>query len=464
MSTKKKAPLKPMAPVPAGEDALYGRITRILEEARSHVVRSVNSAQVAANWLIGREIVEEEQQGAARAGYGEELIESMGRALSRDYGRGFSATNLRLMRQFYLTYPSLLGASGSIYHTVCDELEGEADCLEIRHTPCAELTATQGLEPIHQTVCDELAGVNTGRRKPGKSIKSQAVSDELQKSGSATLMESAGIPNAACSESRASLPAADDVDLAVWSCGQLHPNLSWSHYRLLMRVEKRTAREFYEEECIEARWSTRELERQIGSLYYERLLMSKNRKKMILENRKGAVSAHAAAALEVIKDPYVLEFLGLPEDHTLNETDLETRLVSQLQTFLMELGRGFAFIGRQQRLTLEGDHFYADLVFYHTRLKCYVVLDLKTKKLTHADLGQMQLYVNYYDEEIAAEDDNPTLGLILCTDKNETVCRYVLGKENRTIFTSRYQLHLPTEEELTAELKRELALIKGGKR
>lgn len=405
MSAKKKATLKKPAPARRGEEALYGRVARILEEARRHVVRSVNSAQVAANWLIGREIVEEEQRGKARAGYGEELIESLGRALSREYGRGFSATNLRLMRQFYLVFPVLLNSQAQIHQTMSDESEGG-----------------WGREAIHQTVSDEL-----GDAQAGDAIR-QTLPDESQ------LVTS------------------------------LHPNLSWSHYCLLMKVQKPLAREFYESECIEARWNVRELERQIGSLYYERLLMSKNRKKMILENRKGAVSAHAAAALEVIKDPYVLEFLGLPESPELNETELETRLVGQLQTFLMELGRGFAFIGRQQRLTLEGDHFYADLVFYRTRLKCYIVLDLKTKKLTHADLGQMQLYVNYYDEEIAAEDDNPTLGLILCTDKNEAVCKYVLGKENRTIFTSRYQLHLPTEEELAAELRRELALITGGKR
>jgi predicted nuclease of restriction endonuclease-like (RecB) superfamily len=369
MTAKKKTAATKPSPAKHGDAGLYGRVAKILEEARSHVVRTVNSAQVAANWLIGREIVEEEQRGERRAGYGEELIESLGRALSREYGRGFSATNLKLMRQFYLTYPGLLGEQAGNRQTLSDESR--------------LITA-------------------------------------------------------------------------------MHPNLSWSHYCLLMKVQKPLAREFYESECIVACWSVRELERQISSLYYERLLMSKNRKKMILENRKPALSAHASAALEVIKDPYVLEFLGLPESHVLNETDLEKRLVGQLQHFLLELGQGFAFIGRQQRLTLEGDHFYADLVFYHTRLKCYVVIDLKTQKLTHADLGQMQLYVNYYDEEIAAEDDNPTLGLILCTDKNEAVCKYVLGKGNQSIFTSRYQLHLPTEEQLAAELRRELALIQGG--
>lgn len=382
MSAKKKTAVQ------KGEaGGIYERIVAILEQSRAAVIRSVNTTQVIAYWLIGREIIQEEQAGNSRAGYGDALMEDLAQRLRETHGKGLSLTNLKMIRQFYLAYPVLLPSSEKS-HTLCDPFTG----------------AVVGDKKGH-TVCDES-------------------------------------PDAA----------------------RLNPNLSWSHYRALMRVQKPLAREFYEGECIQARWSVRELERQMASLYYERLLMSKNRKKMILVNRKPPLSYHAAAALEVIKDPYVLEFLGLPEHHTLNETDLEAKLVGQLQTFLMELGQGFAFIGRQQRLTLDGDHFYADLVFYHTKLKCHVVIDLKTKKLSHADLGQMQLYVNYYDEEVAAADDNPTLGLILCTDKNEAVCRYVLGKGNQTIFTSRYQLHLPTEEQLAAELRRELALIRGGQR
>ena len=183
--------------------------------------------------------------------------------------------------------------------------------------------------------------------------------------------------------------------------------------------------------------------------------MSRDKRGMIQEQRQTA----AADALAVIKDPYVLEFLDLPEAHRLNETELEERLISHLQAFLLELGHGFAFVGRQQRLTLDGDHFYADLVFYHVRLKCYVIIDLKTQKLTHADLGQMQLYVNYYDREVKGPDDNPTLGLILCTDKNEAVVRYVLGEVQEHIFASRYRMVLPTEEELAAEVRREIVAL-----
>lgn len=159
---------------------------------------------------------------------------------------------------------------------------------------------------------------------------------------------------------------------------------------------------------------------------------------------------------DAIKDPYVLEFLDLPPAPRLSESDLEGALLSQLEAFLLELGNGFAFVGRQVRLTLEGDHFYPDLVFYHVKLKCFVIIDLKVDKLSHGDLGQMQLYVNYYDREVADAADNPTIGLILCTDKNDAVVRYVLDEKNRQIFASRYQLHLPSEETLRAELKREL--------
>ena len=165
--------------------------------------------------------------------------------------------------------------------------------------------------------------------------------------------------------------------------------------------------------------------------------------------------------MDVFRDPYVLEFLNLPESHRLAESELDTALITKLQDFLLELGSGFAFVGRQKRITLDGDHFYPDLVFYHTRLKCYVVIDLKTTKLTHGDLGQMQLYVHYYDREVAEDGDNPTLGLILYTDKNDAVVRFVLDKDDQSIFASRYKLHLPTEEELRAELKKEMASLAG---
>lgn len=203
-------------------------------------------------------------------------------------------------------------------------------------------------------------------------------------------------------------------------------------------------------------WSARQLERQINSLLFFRPLKSRDKKGLLALANQGQ---QILRPIDAIKDPYVLEFIDLPESHRLIESKLEEALLSRLQTFLLELGSGFAFVGRQRRITLDGDHFYPDLVFYHTRLKCYVIIDLKVEKLTHADIGQMQLYVHYYDRDAAGPGDNPTLGLILCTDKNNAVVRYVLDKNNKQIFASNYQFHLPSEEELRRALRREVELL-----
>jgi predicted nuclease of restriction endonuclease-like (RecB) superfamily len=261
---------------------------------------------------------------------------------------------------------------------------------------------------------------------------------------------------------RKSSTAPMEVDYALrsesWKPGHLHPNLSWTHYRTLLRVDKPESRAFYEIEALKNNWSARELERQINSLLYERLALSKNKKGLMKLATKGHDVQRPA---DVFKDPVVIEFLGLPESPRLVETDLEQALINNLQGFLLELDKGFAFVARQERLTLDGDHFYIDLVFYHTVLKCYVIIDLKTGKLAHQDLGQLQLYVNYYDRERRTEGDNPTLGLILCADKNDAVVKYTLGPEQeKKIFASRYKLYLPTEAELKAEIRREIKLLR----
>jgi predicted nuclease of restriction endonuclease-like (RecB) superfamily len=243
-------------------------------------------------------------------------------------------------------------------------------------------------------------------------------------------------------------------ELGSWQPGQLHPGLSWTHYRTLLKVEREPTRAFYEIEAVRQAWSARELERQIDSLLFERLARSKDKKGLMKLTKDGHRVAWPA---DIFKDPTVIEFLGLPESPRLVESTLEQALIDNLQTFLLELGSGFAFVARQERITLEGDHFYIDLVFYHTVLKCYVLIDLKVGKLTHADLGQIQFYVNYFDRERLTSGDNPTLGLILCSDKNEAVVRYTLGEQQtRKIFTSRYQLHLPSEKELQDEIRREM--------
>lgn len=392
MATKPKTtkPKKPVSDMPL----LFDRIRGILESARSNIARTVNTTQVVANWLIGREIVEEEQQGKTKAGYGEQLLSELSALLQTEFGKGYSATNLRWFRQFYLQYPGLV----EIHHAV----RGESAPAAIRH---ASRDKSETLS-----------------RKSGMGADEQGIWDAMR------------------SES--------------WCPGVLNPNLSWTHYRVLLKVDRMEARAFYEIESVKNSWSGRELERQISSLLYDRLALSRDKRGLM----KLAIKGHEVQQpADVFKDPVVMEFLGLPESSKLVESNLEQALIDNLQAFLLELGKGFAFVSRQERLTLDGDHFYIDLVFYHTILKCYVLIDLKTTKLTHQDLGQLQLYVNYYDIERRTEGDNPTLGLILCADKNDAVVKYTLGPQQaRNIFASRYKLHLPTEAQLQEELRREV--------
>lgn len=363
--------------------AFYGRIRDIIDAARTVVARTVNTTHVVANWLIGREIVLEEQKGRHRAEYGERLLRNLAEKLQSEFGRGNSHANLKFIRQFYLAYPNLLDATQIGY-------------------------AVRSQFP---------------RTRKGYAVRSLSTTVD-------------------------SVARTD----ATWTPGTLHPNLSWTHYRTLLRVPTEKARAFYEIEAIANNWSARELERQINSLLFERLAKSRNKRGLMRMATRGHEIQQPA---DVFKDPLVIEFLGLPESVELAESDLEVALISNLQAFLLELGKGFAFVARQERISLDGDHFYIDLVFYHAVLKCFILIDLKVGKLTHADLGQMQLYVNYFDMNRRTIGDNPTLGLILCSDKNDAVVRYTLGPEQqKKIFTSRYRLHLPSQSELQNEIRR----------
>lgn len=347
-------------------DTLFSRISFIVDNARRRISRSVDSEMVEAYWKIGREIIEEEQQGQSRAGYGERIIGNLSERMIGRYGKGFAQANLKYMRRFYSAYPKLLG--GQIGHAVRGQF---------------------GLE------------------------------------------------------------------------NKLNPNLAWTHYRVLTKVESPKIRAFYEIEAVKNGWSSRELERQIDSLLFERLARSRDKKGVMRLALKGQ---EVRKPEDAIKDPIILEFLGLPESHKLVESKVEEALTDNLRLFLLELGMGFSFLDRQQRLTLDGDHFYVDLVFYHTILKAYILIDLKVGKLTHADIGQMQLYVNFYDQERRNTGDNPTIGLILCTNKNDAAVRYTLGKMGQRIFASRYKLHLPSEADLVNEIRRELRFMKVIKR
>jgi predicted nuclease of restriction endonuclease-like (RecB) superfamily len=366
-------------PADRREAKLFQRVAKIIEAARGHVAHTVNSAMVHAYWRIGREIVEVEQRGEHRAGYGEELMNRLARRLADRYGKGFGQRTLRRVRLFYLTYPngSALLSDSSV---------------------AGRKSAPQ--EP------------DSGDRQIWTALLSKSTN-------------------------------ADAV---------LFPtHLGWTHYLILLRVADPIARAFYEIEAAREGWAGRELERQIASLLFERIARSRDKKTVLALARKGR---EVTVPQDVIKDPFVLEFLDLPERPTWLERDLEQAIIDRIGDFLLELGKGFCFVARQKRLTLDGDHFYVDLVFFNRLLRCFVLIDLKLGKLTHQDLGQMMMYVSWFDRFQRTKHERPTVGLVLCSEKNDAVVKFTLPRNNRRILAARYQHYLPTEEELRAEIAR----------
>lgn len=240
------------------------------------------------------------------------------------------------------------------------------------------------------------------------------------------------------------------------NCDALRHELSWTHYRMLLKVEDVKARQFYLDECAKSNWSTRQLERQINSFYFQRLLSSQDKDSVRNEIQ---TLEKGVDVKDIIRDPYVLEFLGLEQTPNLYEKDIEQGLIDHLQKFLLELGRGFSFVSRQKRITFDGEHYFIDLVFYNYILKCFVIIDLKVGKLKHQDIGQMQMYVNYFTRELMNEGDNLPIGIILCADKSESVVKYTLPEGNNQIFASKYKLYIPSEEELIQELEKEQELL-----
>ena len=236
--------------------------------------------------------------------------------------------------------------------------------------------------------------------------------------------------------------------------GAVRLELTWTHYRLIIRVEDEAARCFYVNEAVAGKWSTRQLERQINSSYFERCLLSNNKGRFAVKKEVFDIKDNQEA-IDIIKDPYILEFLDLKAHHKFYEKDLEQGLINKLQDFLMELGKGFSFVGRQYRISVEDEHYYVDLVFYNFLLKCFLLVDLKTGKLSHQDIGQMDFYVRYFEDQVRQKNDNPTIGLILCAEKNQALAKYSLLNDSKQVFASKYKLYLPTEEEL------QMALLKG---
>ena len=350
-SVKKKVPSPPSGGEGQGEGVtqrdFYQSVAEILRAARANAYRAVNFTMVEAYWNVGRKIVEEEQLGEERAGYGAHLIQRLSESLGSEFGRGFSVQSLWNMRQFYQCFPIL---------------------------------------------------------------------------------------------------------------SALRRELTWTHYKALIRVENEKARAYYLQEAAEQNWSVSALERQINSLYYERLLMSRD-KAAVTEEMQQKTAPLAPTPQDFIKDPYVLEFLDIPDAHEFREAELEQAIIGKPQAFMLELGKGFAFVARQQRISTETKDFFVDLVFYNYILKCFVLVDLKTGELTHQDIGQMDMYVRLFEDTIKSADDNPTVGIVLCTEKDHTVVKYSVLNENRQLFASKYMLYLPTEEALREELERERALV-----
>jgi predicted nuclease of restriction endonuclease-like (RecB) superfamily len=324
-------------------EAVYNNIRDSIINAQNKIVRSVISAIVESYWEIGEQIYKECGENE-RAEYGKRVLKDLSERLTSKFGKGFTETNLKYMRQFYLAFP-------------------------IRH----------------------------------------ALRDQ---------------------------------------------SLSWTHYRLIMSVENPRAREFYVDECAKCGWSTRQLERQIHSFFYERLLASHGD-----ENVRNEINVlepkQETKPTELLKSTYVLEFLELEDSHKYHEKELEQAIIDNLQKFLLELGRGFTFVSRQKRLSIGGENFYIDLVFYNYILKCFVLIDLKVGKITHQDIGQVQMYTNYYKRELMNEGDNPPIGIVLGAEKNHMVIEYTLPENNTQIFTAKYKTYLPTEEELKRELNLE---------
>ncbi len=367
----------------ARPEALYRDIRAVLEDARSSAYRAVNAAMVLAYWQVGRLIVEHEQGGRRRAAYGDAVLDELSNRLTVEFGRGFTAPNLRYMRQFFLAFP--------IRHAVRDE----SASAKKRNAARSELAMRHAARDESATVTQSLAAT-------------------------------------------------------------LRVELSWTHYRMLLGVEDPRARAWYLREAADQHWSTRQLERQIAVLYYERLVATRKKAPV---RKEAAAKLAAVEPAQFIRDPYVLEFLDLKDYPALRESVVEQAIVDNLQAFLLELGKGFSFVARQRRMRFEEEDFYVDLVFYNYLLRCFVLIDLKVGKLTHQDIGQMESYVRMFDGHARPEGDNPTIGLILCSQKNEAIAKYSVLSEARQIFAAKYVKVLPTESELIREIERERRLI-----
>lgn len=383
--------------------------------------KAVNTAMTVRNWLYGYYIVEYEQNGEDRAKYGDRLIRSIERQLTAIGQKGMSFTNLNLYRQFYLTYPAIGQALPDLLTQIPI----------IQAMP--EQSFTGGYNQIIQAVPEQFKGA-------GKSLIRQTLPDELKKREIRDIIpfnEPVGSKH---------IPGLDPV--------RLLQTLSFTHIVELIKIEDPLKRAFYEIECVKGTWSTRELQRQIESLYFERSGLSKDKEKLSqLVNREAVKLAPG----DVINNPITIEFLGLNERSIVTETDLEQALLDHLQEFLLELGYGFCFEARQKRILIDDEYYFIDLVFYHRILKCHVLVDMKIEKFKHSHAGQLNAYLHYYRNEVMSKDDNPPVGILLCTEKGETMVKYAAAGLEHSIFVQKYMLALPSKEELEKYITHKIA-------
>lgn len=371
---------------------LFKNIHALVEQSRKELYTVVNTTLTETYFHVGRLIVEHEQAGKSRAAYAKEILTTLSLKLTAAFGRGFSVDNLENMRKFYSVY---------------------------KEDYFKHLNQIKNSEPVVR-----------------KFKKSETASRKSLLKSNTSISEPVARNSVTRSEASISEPVARKLGLSPFK-------LSWTHYVMLLKIENPIERKFYEIEAANENWSKRELQRQYDSALFERLALSRDKKKVKELSKKGHIIQKPSDA---IKDPYILEFLGLEEKEFYSENDFEEAIINKLEHFLSELGKGFLFVERQKRITLDGDDYKVDLVFYHRILRCFVLIDLKIGTLQHKDLGQIQMYVNYFDEEVKTEEENKTIGIILCKNKKESTIKYTLGKDNKQIFASKYKMFFPEKQ------------------
>ncbi|MCX7410980.1 MAG: PDDEXK nuclease domain-containing protein [Planctomycetales bacterium] len=404
----------------------FDDIRKLIVAARTTVARGVDLVQVHTNFEIGRRIVEQEQKGKDRAAYGKEVVRALAERLTDEFGTGFSKSNLEYRRRFYSLYQDRL----RIAQTASGQLTGrkKAQTASAQLVLSKKSQALSGQSPIAQTASGPLI---VGPKLQTPSGNSQ--------------------PNLIAQSPIAQFEIAQSMigqSLAPTSGSPRPFTLSWSHYVFLLGIKNPDERSFYEIEATSEGGTIKELKRQFDSSLYERLALSRDKDGI----RKLAHEGQIVESInDLLKEPLVLEFLGLDEQTRYSESDLEAAILSQIERFLLELGKGFLFEARQKRFTFDGEHFFVDLVFYNRLLRCYVLIDLKLGRLTHADLGQMQMYVNTFDRQIKTDDEHSTIGIILCKQKNKALVEITLPQD-ANIHAREYQLYLPAKEELQRKL------------